>query len=413
MKNTNLFIFTYDYPYVGNDSKFIIDEINFLSKLFNKVYLIPIKVTNKKIKQNKNVIIDHKLINEIYNLKHLLIKLSKIITCKYFWRELTEISYNNFFRKIKMIIKERYLAESIFYYVKRKKIKLKGNFFYSIWSNHTLMGFNLLKENRLINYCFARSLGQDVSGFIPNDDYVAYLKPKFKNLDFVLVLNNGQIKKLLSNQIIKKNKIIKNFMGMKKSLGNKLNFEKDLLNFASCGSLNNVKNTLEIFKFIQVFSKNHPEVKVNYFCIGDGVEKENLMLFAKDKFKLDNLNFIYINKIPNLVNFLKRKKINYFLNFSKIEGMSFAVMEAISCYIPIICSKIEGNKEIMNGKNGYVIKKYDLKEYLSLSKKIKKNFTKKNYVSQVNNSKKIFFEKIERNKNLRKFYKILKLRLLY
>ena len=265
MKNTNLFIFTYDYPYVGSDSKFIIDEVNFLSKVFNKVYLIPIKITNKKIKQNKNVIIDHELINEIYNLKHLLVKLSKIITCKYFWTELMRVSYKNFFKKIKMIITERYLAESIFYYIKRKKINLKENIFYSVWSNHTLMGFNLLKENKLINYCFARTLGQDINGFIPNDDYVAYFESKFKNLDFVLVLNNGQKKKLLNNQIIRKNKIIKNYLGMKKSLSNKLNYKKDLLNFASCGSLNDVKNTLEIFKFIQVFSKNYPNVKVNYF----------------------------------------------------------------------------------------------------------------------------------------------------
>ena len=137
-----------------------------------------------------------------------------------------------------------------------------------------------------------------------------------------------------------------------------------------------------------------------------------MKLYAENNFKLNNLKFSYINKIPNLVNFLKRKKINYFINFSKSEGMSFALMEAISCNIPIICSKIAGNTEIMNGKNGYLIEKHDLKEYLSLSKNIIKNFTKKNYKTQVNNSKKIFLEKIDRDKNLKEFYKILKLKLL-
>ena len=43
MKNKNLNIFTYDYPYVGNDSKFVPDEINFLSKKFKKVTIIPLK----------------------------------------------------------------------------------------------------------------------------------------------------------------------------------------------------------------------------------------------------------------------------------------------------------------------------------------------------------------------------------
>ena len=41
--------FTYDFPYKGNDSKFIIDEFNFLAKKFEKLNIIPLK---KKFRKN-------------------------------------------------------------------------------------------------------------------------------------------------------------------------------------------------------------------------------------------------------------------------------------------------------------------------------------------------------------------------
>ena len=48
MKNRELFVFTYDYPFIGNDSKFIVDEINLLSNHFKKINLVPLKIANKK-----------------------------------------------------------------------------------------------------------------------------------------------------------------------------------------------------------------------------------------------------------------------------------------------------------------------------------------------------------------------------
>ena len=63
IKQKNLFIFTYDYPFIGNDSQFIKDEINYLSSKFKKIYLIPLK-KNKKVIPNlkKNIFLEFDLI---------------------------------------------------------------------------------------------------------------------------------------------------------------------------------------------------------------------------------------------------------------------------------------------------------------------------------------------------------------
>ena len=49
--------------------------------------------------------------------------------------------------------------------------------------------------------------------------------------------------------------------------------------------------------------------------------------------------------------------------------MSFALMEAMSLSIPVICSNIPGNLEIVNSENGYILDAYDEDEIKKLNKK--------------------------------------------
>ena len=62
--------------------------------------------------------------------------------------------------------------------------------------------------------------------------------------------------------------------------------------------------------------------------------------------------------------------------------MSFSVMEAMSCNIPIIASNIPGNIEIINSRNGYIIKKLDIPNYVHISKKIINDINKKNFIKK-------------------------------
>ena len=147
-KKKILNIFTYDYPLIGNDNIFIHDEVIFFSKKFKKVNIIPIKKGTNNIKDiNGNVNIDYSLIDEIYNIKKLLMKVSNILCCKYLWLEILNLKYKNYFRKIKMLSTERYLAESIYQSVSNKK-NCKHELFYSFWSNPPFLAFYFLKKKK-------------------------------------------------------------------------------------------------------------------------------------------------------------------------------------------------------------------------------------------------------------------------
>lgn len=407
MYKKNLNIFTYDYPYIGNDSKFIIDEISFLAKKFKTINIIPLKKKKKLVKKlNHNIKINLNLITEIYNPLNFFFKIINIFLCPYFWNEIWKISKKNYFRKLIAVFTERFIAESIFFFVKNNS-KISRGILYSIWSNHTLFGFYLLKQKKIIKKSFARILGSDLKGFIPRSKYISFRKFKFKTLDLVLTLNNEQKNILLQEKLIKSEHIKKNYLGINENKSKKTNkLNKNRLIFASCGRFIHTKNTIEILNFIKIFAKNNKHLNIDYYCIGDGYQKEKVLNFAKNEFP-KNIKFKYKNYVPSLVKFLKEKKINFFLNFSFSEGMSFAVMEALSCSLPIICSDIPGNNEIINKRNGYLIKSFNEKEYLSISKKIMLDIKNNRYKNKQKEALKTTLEKINRLKCLVSLNKII------
>ena len=398
-------IFTYDYPYVGNDSHFIEDEINKITKIFKYVKIIPLKKGQKlrnTFKHHNNIEFDQGLSESIFSIK-IFIVFFNIFFCKYLWKQLFKIKKPFFFKKIKMTIKERILSEFVILYVKKNKLDTQNEIFYSYWANHTLIAFNILD----IKNSFARSLGSDLNGFLPGDDYVPFINIKYRKLKFILTLNYGQQQKLLKEKLIKKHKIIKCYQGIPvQSFNSRINKDKSKITFLSCGSLIPVKNTRQIITFLSYFSKKNENIQVFYICIGKG-NLENEIFRLKKKVP-SNLNISFIKSVPNLVNYIKKKDINYFINFSKSEGMSFAVMEALSMSLPVISSNIPGNKEIINNHNGFIITKYNNYSFKVLTNKIIANyFSEKKYLLKRKLSSKLIRTKLNRERNLERFGKIM------
>lgn len=163
----------------------------------------------------------------------------------------------------------------------------------------------------------------------------------------------------------------------------------------SVGELNDNKNHITpIRALVKLNNKN-----IKYLIAGKGplegyLKEEIKKLGLENQVKLLGYrNDIYeLNKISDI-----------FVFPSKREGLSVALMEAIVCELPIICSDIRGNRDIVeNEKNGILIKKeknYNLK--LILNKILKK---KKNSIKIFNESiiKKINIKVI--NKIMRKIY---------
>ncbi len=402
--------FTYDYPFRGNDQNFIEDELKMLSTLFDKINVIPIRNKDKfKINyvNKENINYDLSLTNHLFKFKNIIQIIIRIFFCKYLWMELMRVKNKHFFTKVKMIIKERILAENLYLWVIRSKNRnLIKDIFYSYWSNYTVFGFYLLKKKKIINRCFARSLGSDLNGFIPKDTFVPFLNYKFKYLDFILILNDGQKKRLIEEKLIEDQKVIKCYQGIgtQKYYTKPINQKK--IHLVSCGRFAKVKNTIEIINLVGTLKEFLTEFKILYSCIGEGPELEIIKKTAKSKLK--NIEFNLICKVPNLIDFLKENDVDLYINLSLSEGMSFALMEAMSLSIPVISSSIPGNLEIVNSSNGYIINNCEENEIKKLASAIKNDYENDNFKMKRDKTFKTVSEKINRKVVLENMKSLLK-----
>lgn len=366
-KNKDLIIFTYDYPFGMSEKTFIDYEISKLSEDFKNIEIINQKTfrknsilnsNNQNIKLNPNF---SKKLNIFYSTYYFL---TKVLFKKIFWEEIFLIIWKkNFFRKLKMCILELCNALILFEFLKININKENNReiIFYSFWSNFTLITFSLLKDKFPNSKFIARSLGSDLNGYLDNDYYVPYKRIKFSKLNKIILLGEYQ-KKLLSDLKfdLQNVKICPLGVNEQKISANPLSYEK--ITFLSCGSLIKLKNVELMINFLKKFSKKTSK-KIEFILIGSGKLEDYLLNLLRNN---TNFTYEYIRYVKDLVEFINKKNIHFFLNFSSQEGMPFTVMETMSCGIPTIASNIDANKYLVKN-NGYIL---NLEDYDISSDKI-------------------------------------------
>ena len=162
-----------------------------------------------------------------------------------------------------------------------------------------------------------------------------------------------------------------------------------------------------IIKFLKKLAKK-TDKKIIYYIIGEGEEKKAIISSLDDSKNL--FKFKLINRVENLIDFIRQKKINFFINFSSKEGMSFSIMEAMSCGVPVISSDIDANKNLVKKNSGYLIdiENYDISSKIIIKKIIDDVKFKKNFYEKSKNSKNFINKNLINKKCYKKLFKILK-----
>lgn len=408
--NKKIILFTYGYPTGISENTFINFELSKLSRNFNHIEIVPQKNFKKKgigFKKNKKISINLGLSKQ-FNYKNLIIVFFYYtIFSKIFYQDLVKIIFKkNFFLKLKMCIVELTKSEIAYHWIMKEYMSKHENLiFYSFWSNYILISFDKIKKLHKIK-TISRTLGSDLNGFIKGDDYVPFIDKKFLSLNKLIVLSKIQKLKILKKKLIKKNKLKISPLGIYKNNG-KTKLKKNVINFLSCNNLIKIKNNFKMAEFVKFFSQNTKN-KVNYFIIGEGEEYKKLKL-ELDK-NNNQFNFKIIKRVSNLQNFMIDKNINFFLNFSEQEGMSFSIMESLGCGIPVISSNISENKILVNKTRGYILSfKNQEKSFLKITKEISKDLNSENlYKIKQANAKKFINQNLINNKCYPKFFNLIK-----
>ncbi|REK69275.1 glycosyltransferase family 4 protein [Paenibacillus paeoniae] len=220
---------------------------------------------------------------------------------------------------------------------------------------YTAHGFHFYKGAPLINWILYYPTEKYLSRFtdilitINNEDYEYAMKFKANQVEFVPGVGID-VNKFNDLKLAKENK------------RKELNIPEDSIVILSIGELTKRKNhELAIRAVSKLKNKNYV-----YLICGNGDLKDYLREASKNLNIEENVRFLgFRNDIPEIC---AASDIFVFPSFQ--EGLPVSIMEAMSAGLPIICSSIRGNTDLIeNGINGFL---FDVSDINDFSKKIEK-----------------------------------------
>ncbi len=138
----------------------------------------------------------------------------------------------------------------------------------------------------------------------------------------------------------------------------KLKLNRDVFTAIYCGRLSNAKNPLGVIDAWKKVLDKIPSAIL--LIVGDGEEKEKFLEKIK-KYKL-NENIIFWGLQENTVKYYQVSDI--FLLPSKMEGLSNAMLEALSCGLPVVSTKVSGSIDILEQYNsGKIVNIDDMESF--------------------------------------------------
>lgn len=215
--------------------------------------------------------------------------------------------------------------------------------FYTAHGFHFYNGAPLI--NWLVYYPVERWLSKytDVLITINKEDYER-AKSKFKSKKIEYIPGVGIDIEKFHNLTI--NKVLK-----KKEIG--IPIESFVL--LSVGELNKNKNHEVIIKALAEISDKN----VHYVICGEGLLKKHLINISIELGVENQVHLLGFRK--DIIEICKTSDL--FVFPSHREGLSVALMEAMACDLPIVCSKIRGNSDlVIDGKGGYLVRPNDIEE---------------------------------------------------
>lgn len=143
-----------------------------------------------------------------------------------------------------------------------------------------------------------------------------------------------------------------------------LNVPADAFLLLSVGELSHRKNHETALKAIALLK----DPSVHYIIAGKGSKQEYLENLASELGLENNLHLLgYRSDIPEL-----NKTADMFIFPSFQEGLPVSLMEAMAAGLPVVCSEIRGNVDLVkNGETGYLADPFDPNTFAEMIKKVR------------------------------------------
>lgn len=160
----------------------------------------------------------------------------------------------------------------------------------------------------------------------------------------------------------------------------KFNLKEDQIALLSVGELNDNKNHLTVIQALTKFKEGN----FKYFICGDGDKKESLQQFIEEQSLEDKVVLVGYRK--DIAQMMDMSDIFIFPSYR--EGLSVALMEAMASGLPVICSDIRGNRDLIDeGQGGVLFDPHDIEKLKDAIKELVSDAQKRKDYGQYNRQK--------------------------
>ncbi len=389
-----LIFVTSKYPF-GSGETFIENEIKYLSKSFDKVFIYATEA-------NADETIRPVPENVVYfPAKPKTIAKKDYIPCLFKLLNIKEILFNcidrQTFTKTSAVCyfsacvnsSSRHISD----FLKICDVTPEDEVtIYSYWlSTIGMCALNIkhkLEGQYIIKKCVSRCHRFDIYADRAYINYLPFQKYLIENFDEIYPCSKSGENYLKECYPSLKDKISARYLGVEDNFNSVFPKKDKAFNIVSCSNVIPVKRVHLLAKALSKVT----DKEISWTHFGDGEGFESLKKIAAETLP-ENIKYSFPGRIPNsqIFDYYNQNSVNLFVNVSSSEGLPVSIMEATSFGIPIIATNVGGTGEIVeNGKNGFLIPEdFKTEELVGLIIKFI-DFSNEEYQEFCKNTRKIF-----------------------
>lgn len=355
-----LALFTLQYPY-GNGEPFLTDEVYYLAKRFDRIFIFPSSKSEKLRTTPANVEVIDDLCAE---------KSGRDQVIKILWQKplrvlevfLYELKHNPKRKQYLKFWKSMldYLTQDLRKYDQLKSWitanKLENVTYYDYWSINSSISLGLLKKENIIRIIVLRTHGFDLYDDRHPEGIVPFRMFKTKWADAVHCISQHGKDYLLSILPSKLHPKVKlSYLGVKGNAKDiKTLRDTNAYCVVSCANMLAFKNIHRIPELIATI-QDRPITWVHF---GDGPMMEEIK--EKASGLPENVTVELRGSVENqdILDYYLSHYVDLFIALSDSEGLPVSIMEAVMHGIPVLAFGINGVPEIVNEKTGFLLDKH-------------------------------------------------------
>ena len=355
----NLYLFTRSFPYdLAREQNFLLGEIEVLRSYFEKIVIIPQETGGYKYELPEGVFLDDGFSDNLREIKK-----NKVVLMYSGLSALKELMFNPRIilnkKPLKTLLSydcvSKIARKWVIHYIQNEGLKLDQSVFYTYWNDVTTLG--IARSKKLYpSICLAsRTHGIDLYEERHPCAYIPFRKNVISMIDAIFPDSEAGTEYLTGKYKNEINLCETARLGVCEPGFLTGKSENDLFRIVSCSTVIPVKRVDLIRRSIQIASGMKNEIMVEWHHFGE--YDDNSQLMVNNETSNLKIKFHGYPSYKYLMDFYKNNTIDLFMNTSLTEGTPVSIMEAISCGIPCLATKVGGNPEIVNEENGVLVDK--------------------------------------------------------